>query len=44
MCISIQMFQDFFETNQTSDESLNTSQVISVEGRMYPVSVFYSKV
>ncbi|CAD5212351.1 unnamed protein product [Bursaphelenchus okinawaensis] len=39
-----EVFKDFFETNDSSDKSLDTAQIISVEGRMYPVSIFYSKV
>ncbi|CAD5216592.1 unnamed protein product [Bursaphelenchus xylophilus] len=39
-----EVFKDFFETNDSEDRSLDTAQIVSVEGRMYPVSVLYSKV
>jgi ATP-dependent RNA helicase DDX35 len=39
-----ELFRDFFEMNEGTDESKNTSIILSVEGRMFPVSVFYTKV
>ncbi|KAI6196956.1 hypothetical protein M3Y94_01168600 [Aphelenchoides besseyi] len=38
------MSATFFEFNDTADESKDTSVIVSVEGRMFPVSVFYTKV
>uniref|UniRef100_A0A7E4VU60 RNA helicase n=1 Tax=Panagrellus redivivus TaxID=6233 RepID=A0A7E4VU60_PANRE len=34
-------FRQFFELNETSDESKNTAVILSVEGSTYPVEIFY---
>lgn len=36
-------FKAFFETNHSDDRSKDTACIISVEGRQYPVDVFYTK-
>ncbi|KAI6188333.1 hypothetical protein M3Y98_00343500 [Aphelenchoides besseyi] len=42
--VDAELFKEFFEFNDTADESKDTSVIVSVEGRMFPVSVFYTKV
>lgn len=42
--VDAQQFRDFFELNDGSDEQKNTSVILSVEGRMFPVQIFYTKV
>lgn len=42
--VDAELFRDFFELNEGTDEAKNTSVILSVEGRMFPVSVFYTKV
>ena len=37
------LFKEFYELNDTKDESKDTAVIVSVEGRMYPVSIFYTK-
>ncbi|KAH0619085.1 hypothetical protein JD844_018733 [Phrynosoma platyrhinos] len=34
-------FRDFFNQNETSDPSKDTSMILTVEGRTFPVDVFY---
>uniref|UniRef100_A0A914X0A8 RNA helicase n=1 Tax=Plectus sambesii TaxID=2011161 RepID=A0A914X0A8_9BILA len=41
--LDAEVFRDFFNLNDTSDKSKDTASIISVEGRMYPVHIFYSK-
>uniref|UniRef100_A0A915MIS4 RNA helicase n=1 Tax=Meloidogyne javanica TaxID=6303 RepID=A0A915MIS4_MELJA len=43
--IEAELFRDFFELNEDYKNSdKNTAAIISVEGRMFPVNVFYTKV
>ncbi|KAK2152383.1 hypothetical protein LSH36_330g06039 [Paralvinella palmiformis] len=35
-------FKAFFESNETDDPTKDTAAVLTVEGRMFPVDVFYS--
>ncbi|KAI9280046.1 P-loop containing nucleoside triphosphate hydrolase protein [Sporodiniella umbellata] len=37
-------FHGFFNTNATNDKSNDTSTIISLEGRMYPVDILYTDV
>ena len=37
------MFKKFFETNTTSDRSKDTATIMTIEGRAFPVDVFYVK-
>lgn len=39
-----ELFRDFFELNEGTDENKNTSIILSVEGRHFPISVFYTRV
>ncbi|KAH7724470.1 DEAH protein box protein [Aphelenchoides avenae] len=41
--IDAEVFRDFFETDLTEDRSKDIATIVSIEGRMYPVSVFYTK-
>src|SRR5690606_24362966 len=40
--LQAEMFKEFFETNLTSDKSKDTAFIMSVEGRMYPVNIYYT--
>uniref|UniRef100_A0A915NES1 RNA helicase n=1 Tax=Meloidogyne javanica TaxID=6303 RepID=A0A915NES1_MELJA len=43
--IEAELFRDFFELNEDyKNPDKNTAAIISVEGRMFPVNVFYTKV
>lgn len=42
--VDAELFREFFELNETNDESKNTSVILSVEGRTFPVSIYYTKV
>eukprot|EP00871_Galdieria_phlegrea_P005858 jgi/Galph1/75/GphlegSOOS_G4839.1 len=35
-------FRSFFETNRTSDQSLNTATILSVEGQSFPVDIYHT--
>lgn len=37
------LFRDFFELNDTSDKSKDITSIISVEGHIHPVTVYYTK-
>ena len=39
----IQLFKKFFETNTTSDRSKDTATIMTIEGRAFPVDIFYVK-
>lgn len=39
--ILMQKFRDFFNQNDTGDPSKDTSVVLTVEGRTFPVDIFY---
>ncbi|XP_014251825.1 probable ATP-dependent RNA helicase DHX35 [Cimex lectularius] len=39
--VDAELLQQFFNLNQTSDEGRDTSTILSVEGRLYPVTVHY---
>ncbi|KAK0416900.1 hypothetical protein QR680_012742 [Steinernema hermaphroditum] len=41
--LDAELFRDFFELNETTDRENDTATIISVEGRMHPVTVFYTK-
>ena len=36
-------FRNFFELNETDDESKNTAVILSVQGSVYPVEIFYAQ-
>ena len=40
--LDAELFKNFFELNDTDDPSKDTSIIVGVDGRMYPVDVFYS--
>jgi ATP-dependent RNA helicase DDX35 len=42
--VDADLFREFFELNEERDESKNTAVILSVEGQMFPVSIFYTKV
>jgi ATP-dependent RNA helicase DDX35 len=42
--IDAQLFRDYFELNETDDRTKDTATIVSVEGRMFPVQTFYTKV
>ncbi|VDM39709.1 unnamed protein product [Toxocara canis] len=37
------LFRDFLELNDTNDRSKDTATIISVEGHMHPVTIYYTK-
>ncbi|VDK59107.1 unnamed protein product [Anisakis simplex] len=37
------LFRDFFEMNETNNSNQDTATIISVEGHMHPVTVYYTK-
>uniref|UniRef100_A0A915BN31 RNA helicase n=1 Tax=Parascaris univalens TaxID=6257 RepID=A0A915BN31_PARUN len=37
------LFRDFFELNDTNDRSKDTATILSVEGHMHPVTIYYTK-
>uniref|UniRef100_A0A7M4F132 RNA helicase n=1 Tax=Crocodylus porosus TaxID=8502 RepID=A0A7M4F132_CROPO len=39
--LDAEKFRDFFNQNETSDPSKDTSVILTVEGRTFPVDVFY---
>uniref|UniRef100_A0A670K878 RNA helicase n=1 Tax=Podarcis muralis TaxID=64176 RepID=A0A670K878_PODMU len=39
--LDAEKFRDFFNQNETSDPSKDTSMILTVEGRTFPVDVFY---
>ena len=39
----VQLFKKFFETNTTKDPSKDTATIMAIEGRVFPVDVFYVK-
>jgi ATP-dependent RNA helicase DDX35 len=41
--LDAEAFKDFFNTNSTMDPALDTAAILSIEGRTYPVDVFYSE-
>ncbi|EME30955.1 Probable ATP-dependent RNA helicase DHX35 [Galdieria sulphuraria] len=40
--VDAEKFRDFFETNVTEDCSSNTAIILSVEGRSFPVDIYYT--
>ncbi|XP_006816912.1 putative ATP-dependent RNA helicase DHX35 [Saccoglossus kowalevskii] len=40
--LDAEAFKDFFNNNETNDKSKDTSTIISVEGRTYPVDIYYT--
>uniref|UniRef100_A0A915E1G8 RNA helicase n=1 Tax=Ditylenchus dipsaci TaxID=166011 RepID=A0A915E1G8_9BILA len=42
--IDAEFFRDFFELNDSKDNSKDTATIVSVEGRTFPVEMFYTKV
>ncbi|KAI1712890.1 helicase associated domain (HA2) domain-containing protein [Ditylenchus destructor] len=42
--IDAELFRDYFELNETNDREKDTATIISVEGRAFPVEIFYTKV
>uniref|UniRef100_A0A0N4V373 CDK5RAP1-like protein n=1 Tax=Enterobius vermicularis TaxID=51028 RepID=A0A0N4V373_ENTVE len=36
------LFRDFFELNETNDKHKDTAVILSVEGRVHPVTVYYT--
>ena len=41
--LHFQLFKKFFETNTTKDPSKDTATIMTIEGRAFPVDVFYVK-
>jgi len=41
--LDAQAFKDFFEDNKTKNRNKDTAVILSVEGRQYPVEVFYTR-
>ncbi|KAK6057144.1 hypothetical protein COOONC_05342 [Cooperia oncophora] len=41
--LRIILFRDFFELNETDDHNLDTSCIMSVEGRTHPVTIYHTK-
>ena len=39
----MQLFKKFFETNTSKDPSKDTATIMTIEGRVFPVDVFYVK-
>ena len=39
----MQLFKKFFETNTTKDPSKDTATIMTIEGRAFPVDVYYMK-
>uniref|UniRef100_F1KXB2 RNA helicase n=1 Tax=Ascaris suum TaxID=6253 RepID=F1KXB2_ASCSU len=37
------LFRDFFELNDTNDHNKDTATILSVEGHMHPVTIYYTK-
>ncbi|EJW85626.1 CDK5 regulatory subunit-associated protein 1 [Wuchereria bancrofti] len=37
------LFRDFFELNDTSDKSKDITSIISVEGHIHPVTIYYTR-
>ncbi|XP_070574993.1 probable ATP-dependent RNA helicase DHX35 [Ptychodera flava] len=40
--LDAEMFQDFFNNNETDDVNKDTASILTVEGRTFPVDVFYT--
>uniref|UniRef100_A0A4W3J7T0 Probable ATP-dependent RNA helicase DHX35 n=1 Tax=Callorhinchus milii TaxID=7868 RepID=A0A4W3J7T0_CALMI len=40
--LDAEKFRDFFNANETNDSSKDTCAILTVEGRTYPVDIFYS--
>ncbi|GJQ10396.1 hypothetical protein GpartN1_g2187.t1 [Galdieria partita] len=40
--VDAEKFRDFFETNDSEDSSYNTAVILSVEGRSFPVDIYYT--
>lgn len=41
--LDAESFKEFFNTNATADSRLDTAAILSIEGRTYPVDIFYSE-
>ncbi|CEF66354.1 Probable ATP-dependent RNA helicase DHX35 [Strongyloides ratti] len=41
--LDAELFKNFFEENETDDKNKDTATILSVEGRNYPVNLYYSK-
>uniref|UniRef100_A0A0N5BFJ7 RNA helicase n=1 Tax=Strongyloides papillosus TaxID=174720 RepID=A0A0N5BFJ7_STREA len=41
--LDAELFKNFFEENETDDKSKDTATILSVEGRNYPVDLYYTK-
>lgn len=39
--VDAEQLRDFFNMNSTKDSSKDTAVIMSVEGRLYPVDIFY---
>lgn len=40
--LDAEAFRNFFNSNNTNDTSLDTASILSIEGRMFPVDVYYA--
>jgi ATP-dependent RNA helicase DDX35 len=40
--LDAEMFRDFFNLNSSSDSKKDTAAILTVEGRMFPVDIYYS--
>uniref|UniRef100_A0A0K0DLI1 RNA helicase n=1 Tax=Angiostrongylus cantonensis TaxID=6313 RepID=A0A0K0DLI1_ANGCA len=41
--LDAELFRDFFELNESNQNDLDTSCIMSVEGRTHPVAIYYTK-
>ncbi|XP_030068758.1 putative ATP-dependent RNA helicase DHX35 [Microcaecilia unicolor] len=41
--LDAEKFKDFFNQNETSDPSKDTSAILTIEGRTFPVDIFYTQ-
>ncbi|KAK2586108.1 hypothetical protein KPH14_008387 [Odynerus spinipes] len=41
--VDAEQLRDFFNTNTTKDSAKDTAVIMSIEGRLYPVDIFYVK-
>ncbi|XGW14943.1 hypothetical protein V3C99_000880 [Haemonchus contortus] len=41
--LDAELFRDFFELNESDDHNLDTSCIMSVEGRTHPVTIYHTK-
>lgn len=42
ICRPVKKFQEFFNQNETADPNKDTCGILTVEGRTFPVDMFYT--